>query len=75
MYFAHLFDSMYVHVEYDNGFCLHSASCDQIDYLRFVLTLATYLFQMLAGVKSLVKYRWKMVIISTLEYNKYLSEQ
>jgi len=75
MYFAHLFDFMCVHVDCDNGFHLHSESCHQIDCLRFVLALATYLFQLLVGVKSFDKYRWKMVILSTLDYTKYLSEQ
>ena len=67
MYFALLFDFMCVHADCDNGFRLHSVSCHQIDCLRFVLALATYLFQMLAGVKPLDKYRWKMVTLSTLE--------
>jgi len=75
MYFAYLFEFMCVNADCDNSFCLHSTSCGHIDCLRFVLAVATYLFQMLAGVKLLDKYRWKTVIISTLVYTKYLSEQ
>ena len=75
MHFAHLFDFVCVHAECDNGFSLHSASCDQTDCLRFVLALVLYLFQMLAGVKPLKKHRMKMVIVSTLVYTKYLPEQ